>query len=65
MYKEAAKDEKNFFIGKNLDGADDMINMDNVQEIYDDDMLMEDFKDEAAFEVGQKKADSKEQGKKK
>ena len=64
-YEEAALDRQNFFVGKNLEGGDDPIDIGGVQDIYDDDNLMDGFKDEGAFEMGVKKEEKDGQKKKK
>ena len=46
QFKEAAFEDDNFFIGKNLEGGDNGdIDLSKVQDIYDDDAIMEEFKD--------------------
>ena len=44
--KDCALDNTNFFIGKNLEGNKDGIDLSNVQDLFDEDEIFEEIKNE-------------------
>ncbi len=43
---DAAADSSNFFIGKNLEGDNGKIDLSGIKDLYDDDQILEEMKQE-------------------
>jgi len=46
MKADATMDKKNFFVGKNLEEGGAEVDMDDVEDLYDDECIFEEMKQE-------------------
>ena len=58
--KEAALDNTNFYVGKNLEKGAGDIDWDNVEDLYDDDNIFEEIKQEGDIILDQRQGGERE-----
>ena len=63
--KEAALDNTNFYVGKNLEKGAGDIDWDNVEDLYDDDNIFEEIKQEGDIILDQNKGERENEESKK